>query len=329
MVLTALFIANNTLGDTPITISFEQIEFNSGYVLTLGDGTSNNTDLSEYFAFYLSSNRNSYVDLTISSNCSDPVTLIINANQSGSGLGNMCKVLYNYTISSGTPIELNFDGTVPATIGKYDYYWNWTITAIPCNTSAYDANTVTQTTHHCCYVLYDEPQAPMDEPWIDVLDYACSWASGETSEYSIIVSITEGAYGNIGKEYYGGGTHAVFPNFNLTGLLADNWADCRDMSAVVQVFSNSLGIQGVQVRRIDGPFAYKPILPVGKTSWSSSIWNFHQVGYYSNVFDACLQLDQFSPRIPINEPINGSYKDDLFDSGYWSPNDATAYTNVY
>jgi hypothetical protein len=193
-VLSALFIANNTHGGTPITISFEQIEFNSGYILTLGDGTSNNTDLSEYFAFYLSSNRNSYVDLTISSNCSDPVTLIINANQSGSGLGNMCKVLYNYTISSGTPIELNFDGAVPSSIGKYDFNWNWTITAIPCNTSAYVANTVTNTTHHCCYVLYDEPQAPEASPKTDILDYACEWAYGSTTENQVCTNILSNGF---------------------------------------------------------------------------------------------------------------------------------------
>lgn len=267
MVLTALFIANNTFGGTPITISFEQIEFNSGYVLTLGDGTSNNTDLSEYFAFYLSSNRNSYVDLTISSNCSDPVTLIINANQSGSGLGNMCKVLYNYTISSGTPIELNFDGAVPATISKYDYYWNWTITAIPCNTSAYDANTVTQTTHHCCYVLIDEPQTPMDEPWIDVLDYACSWANGENNSSAIIQSLTSNLY-NYGVTYDGGQHYTSGYNLNLTLLLSHLSSpsnvemDCRDFSNFLQVLSNSLGI-GCQYNRIDMHCYYNYLFPAG------------------------------------------------------------------
>jgi hypothetical protein len=318
--LSALFIANNTHGGTPITISFEQIEFNSGYILTLGDGNSNNTNLSEYFAFYLNSNRNSYVDLTISSNCTDPVTLIINANQSGSGLGNMCKVLYNYTISSGTPIELNFDGAVPSTINKYDYYWNWTITAIPCNTSAYDASTVTQTTHHCCYVLFDEPQSPMDEPWLEVLNYACSWAVGQVTDTCAVQKITEGIYymadldGDIdydwptGANYYSSGVDKRtfdLNNFISNIKLSNNVkVNCSDVANLFNIFVNSLGLNGYTKRIIKispNKFTTNEIDPIGSPGWNTAYWSYHQFGWFSeSVNDACIRVNYSSPFLPTN-----------------------------
>jgi len=52
------------------------------------------------------------------------------------------------------------------------------------------------------------------------------------------------------------------------------------------------------------------------------------VRHYSNVFDACLRLDESNPRIPCDEEVNGSYKSDLHDSGDWSPETPFSYTSV-
>ncbi len=181
----------------------------------------------------------------------------------------------------------------------------------------------------------------MAEPWTEVLDYACDWASGKTSEASAVKKITEKAYTNLGKIYKGNDTHAEAPYFNLTLFFAQNWADCRDMSAVVQVFTRAIGGTSTKVRRIDGDFSFyfdgdeyqgfktHPILAIGESQWNYQIWAFHQVGYLNNVYDACLKLKQSSPRIPVNENINGSYKNDLFDLGGWHPQSTLSYTNVY
>lgn len=278
---------------------------------------------------YIMSQSSRKIKVKFNSNNSNMNYLVKATVISGTGIGNICEIFVAPCDLNSTVFTIELSGSIPSSVGKRTFTWKWEATALPINSPYCPITCTSVNTTHTYYTLLAIPQAPMNTPWTDVLDYACVWASGQLSEYSVIMFITEGAYNNIGKEYWGGGSHAVFPNFDLTGFFSDNWVDCRDMSAVVQIFSNALGVQGIQVRRINGQFVYKPILPVGKSSWVSGTWNFHQVGYYCNVFDACLKLNQTSPRIPINEPINGSYKNDLFSSGYWSPIDAATYTYVY
>jgi hypothetical protein len=101
------------------------------------------------------------------------------------------------------------------------------------------------------------------------------------------------------------------------------------MAACVQVFSNAVGSANIKVRKISGGgFSYKPILPIGKSTWSSGSWVFHKVAYLDNVFDACIELKQSNPRIPVNEPIDGTYKTDLFQAGNWSYDNPTVYIYV-
>lgn len=278
---------------------------------------------------YIMGQSNHKIRVKFASNNSNMNYLVKATVISGTGISNVCEILVAPCNLNTTVFTIDLSGPVPGSVGKQTFTWKWEATALPLSSPYCPITCTPVNTTHTYYTLLAAPQAPMPEPWTEVLDYSCVWASGQSSAYSIIRFITEGAYYNIGKQYWGGGSHAVLPNFDLSGLFADNWADCRDMSAVVQIFSNALGVQGIQIRRIDGQFAYKPILPVGKSSWVAGIWNFHQVGYYSNVFDACLKLNQTSPRIPINEPINESYKNDLFSSGYWVPIGAATYTHVY
>lgn len=181
----------------------------------------------------------------------------------------------------------------------------------------------------------------MLEPWVSVLDYACDWASGQATEYNVVWNITEKAYTELGKEYESDYSHAEFPGFDLTSFFEEDWADCRDMSAVVQVFTNALGGKNVMIQSIsyESPdfFRYKPICKIGKdcedpdTWYMGGYWQFHQFGYLNNVFDACIMIDKFNPRIPLNEPINGSYKDDLYDGGpgAWEHDSVRRYTYVY
>ena len=81
-----------------------------------------------------------------------------------------------------------------------------------------------------------------------------------------------------------------------------------------------LGGTTVQVRRVDGPFVYKPILAIGGSTWSGGGWNFHQFGWYGGkVYDSCVKLKQSAPYVPVGDDINGSYKNNLYDSGTWTP----------
>ena len=94
------------------------------------------------------------------------------------------------------------------------------------------------------------------------------------------------------------------------------------------MFVRALGGAVTQARRIEGPFYYKSIDPVGSPGWGTGQWTFHQVTHYSNVYDSCLRLDQANPRIPRGEDVDGTYKADLFDSGTWDPWTPFDYTGL-
>jgi hypothetical protein len=309
---------------TNITVWPDEIKFNydeAGYnndALTIrkADGSTATVPEWKYYVrsekfAYIKSQSNRKIQVRFDSNRED-MHLIINLTvTSGTGPGEIC----NYFVANYTKLDwitLTLDGTIPGTVGIRDFTWKWEIYAIT-NDYGYCSAATNSYTYHSYYTLLAAPQAPMAEPWSSVLDYACDWASGQSTEFNVAWYITEGAYNNLDKTYYGGNSHSPVPNFNLTSFLNDDWADCRDMSAVVQVFTNAVGGSNIMVRRINGQFQYKPILPIGYSTWNGGTWNFHQVGYLSNVFDACLMLNQSSPRIPLNESINGSYKNDLYN----------------
>ena len=276
---------------------------------------------------YIKSQTDRKIKVKFDSNCSD-MHLIINLTvTSGTGIGEVCNhVIMNY--EDLQEVTLTLDGTIPNSVDVRQFTWKWEIYAIT-NESGYCSALSTNYTTHTYYTLLTTPQAPMAEPWSSVLDYACSWASGQSNNLSAVTKITEGAYNNLDVVYYGWDSHAATSNFYFTEMLDDGWADCRDMSAIVQICSDAIGVSGVQVRRINGSFTYKPIIPIGKSYWEEGTWNFHQVGYFSNVFDACLKFDQSSPRIPVNEAINSVYRYDLYSSGDWYPQTPTTYSNVY
>jgi hypothetical protein len=168
----------------------------------------------------------------------------------------------------------------------------------------------------------------MAVPWTEVLDMSCAWAEKTYDQTSALYALTTGAYFNSGKSYDGGGTHSPYTQMNLKRFLNEDWADCRDMSAYLQVISDSIGVNNVNVRMLSDDFNYREIRPVGWYGTTTGEWNFHQVGYVSNVYDACLELQNTSVRVPKNEDINGSYKTDLFSSGTWTPGSLFRYTSV-
>jgi len=213
------------------------------------------------------------------------------------------------------------NGTVPSSVGKRYVKFAWQCTNY--------ALSLGYTGKHYYYTLLAAPQAPMGTPWTSVLDYACVWASGETTETNVLTNITEGAFYNFDVDYDGGQTHAPGNTFYLTNLLSDTIADCRDMSAIVQIFTNALGCSTVQVRRILGSFNTRIIDPIGAPGWIATSWLYHQVAWKSNVWDACLRLDSSGPRIPVNESIDGTYKRNLYFSGDWDPASPTSFTTIY
>ncbi|MDR3110914.1 MAG: LamG domain-containing protein, partial [Planctomycetaceae bacterium] len=169
------------------------------------------------------------------------------------------------------------------------------------------------------------------QPWKDALDFACVWATGQSTQANAIAKITEKGYSDFGKTYNGGKevNNTVGTNCDLTALLASTDVDCRDMSAVVQLFSQIVGVANVQVMIIDGPFVYNSIQPIGSTTWDSDVWNFHQVVWYNNsVYSACEMLNVNNPEQAVGMSITDyeTYLYNFFETflqtqgtGFWLP----------
>jgi len=223
--------------------------------------------------------------------------------------------------------------TIPSTVGIDSVTWAWKVTKIGGTTQTPPLSVDTR--YHGYYVLLDTPQAPMTEPWTAVLDYACSWASGATSSSGVVSGVTTGAYNGNFKNYRYSPSHCAPPTLYLSNLLNDTEADCGDMAGVVQVFSNAIGLAqySVQYKKIDSnnnTFTTKQIDPIGSDmSWQSVTWGWHVIGWYnSSVYDACIRLNESSPRVPIGDDLEGSYKNDLYQSGTWNPLGSSYLTAV-
>lgn len=243
---------------------------------------------------------------------------------------------FGWSTGTNNYVRFNSDSsyTIPGSVGKHTVYWSWRVTAV---------NGVPRTpyifasTNHTFYTLYDAPVSPWtsNKTWDTVLDYACVWASGETTASNVVEEITEGAYNSGFKNYYGGTTHLNGTQFALDAMLGGTQVDCRDMAAVVQTFSNALGVPNVHIKYIDDVkdndddgFYYKLLDPIGSTSPcggdEDGWWCFHCVGWYnSTVYDACVKLYN-TTRVPVGEALNTTYKEDIYNN---NPN--SGWTHFY
>ena len=254
-------------------------------------------------------------------------------------LGNLgeAEVEFESGVSSPEYVRFSAASGAPSVVGKGTVTWEWKFFDVEESGSGEAGVSVggeRSSGPHTIYTLLGEPyEEPwetwgQERVWTEVLDYASAWADGEASEGGAADAITVHAYNDFGKDYNGYLTHASGTTLELSDLLADTEADCRDMSATVHAFLRALGGASTQVRRIWGRFTTKSIDPVGSPGWDVHEWNFHQVTHYSNVYDSCLRLDPASPRIPRNEDVNGAYRDDLYDSGTWEPGTPFEYNGV-
>ena len=188
---------------------------------------------------------------------------------------------------------------------------------------------------HRVYTILGEPKPPWDNTpnnprnaWVSALDFACNWASGARSEASAVSQITTGAYSKFGKTYDGTQTHTLPNNpCHLSDIINGSKVDCKDMSAVVCLFTRLTGGATAQVRRVNGDplngFAYKTLLPIGIATWRSGIWSHHQFAWFNGkVYDACVKLKESTPYIPVNDDLDTSYKPNVWDTtkpGNWIP----------
>jgi hypothetical protein len=123
--------------------------------------------------------------------------LVVNLSvTSGTGIGSVC----NFFIANYNRLDwhtLTLDGIIPSSVDKRNFTWKWKVYAIPAaNIGAYCAATTNTYSNHTFYTLLSTPQAPMAEPQIHILDYACEWASGENTSNDICQAILNNGFNN-------------------------------------------------------------------------------------------------------------------------------------
>lgn len=315
----ALKIKNGYNTDVPVP----EWKYNGGNVI------------SEKFA-YIKAQTNRNIQVSFDSNCTDSMHLLLKLTAiSSDGIGNVC----NYFISNYSKLSfvtLKLEGTILNSVGKRSYTWTWEIYAIPNNVATYCAAKTSTNTTHTYYTLLSNPQVPMQEPWVDVLDKACDWSLTQSTQVGVAQKITEGIYylsdldGDIDYDYtetkchYSDGSdHRLF---YLKEFLTDIkikssvLVNCSDVANLFNIFSSAIGI-ATNTKRIimnDSPYSFitNSIDPIGSTKgWTTDSWYYHQFGWYNEtVNDPCLQVNYSNPNIPSNMP-QGTYDGYLLSTG--------------
>jgi hypothetical protein len=121
-------------------------------------------------------------------------------------------------------------------VAKKTVTWQWKVRNI--NGSGSSEVNFDTSGPHTIYVLLGSPQAPMAEPWADVLDYSCDWASGKTTPSSAVTAVTNRLH-TCGVTYdpWDHYTTGSYTDLDLSSLLIDLIInpddvemDCRDFS---------------------------------------------------------------------------------------------------
>lgn len=144
-------------------------------------------------------------------------------------------------------------------VGIFDETWLWEYRVPP-----HHAWKEFATTRHRFYVVLDVPTEPWTQtpynaansqlPWSEVLDYACRWAAGATTNDAAAAAVTRSVYA-LGKSLVtydcpgGGSSHyssGVFACGALLDLLKGGigngiYVNCSDCATITSTFANALG----------------------------------------------------------------------------------------
>jgi hypothetical protein len=226
----------------------------------------------------------------------------------------------------------NSDGPLLDTIGSTTPNFAWSY-KVPSGTKQW-INMASQSGPHKIYRVLDTPVAPQAQPWKEVLEKACDWASGESAVLSAVGEIVDNIFAS-GYEYENvGGAPRYYDStdgkFKLTTCLSE-WGDpskdinCWDTGNMVAIFSNSLGcdLHTYYMARPGLPppaFLLNYIKPIGRSWTNDPFTPPGRQGFachwtaWAKVHDACLQVDDDSD--PTSSPHTGKQPLDVtFDAG--------------
>jgi hypothetical protein len=176
------------------------------------------------------------------------------------------------------------------------------------------------TTDHRIYTVLSIPREPWSQspatmnntelPWTEVLELACTWASGAKTPDEAAVGVTRGmrTLEQTTSVVYDFGPYYSYPHFDCTAFL--NLAsggpgrglhvNCDDCATVVSSFANILGCELWQSDMLPGVglgFYTNPIRLFGRTNWEPVEFGHHEVAWEGacseneDVYDACVEVD--------------------------------------
>lgn len=167
------------------------------------------------------------------------------------------------SFSSGSGQQLFTVNSVPNSVGKHQFYWDWQY--IDTTGSPSPTKDMGRTGEHLIYTVLAAPVASLSPPWLVILDYACTWANGSTTKEQVCTNILNNGYVN--HYTWNMDCHRLASDFvrmvGTQGISASqhNWASLGSYSAI-------------------GDMAYqktKVIDPVGPTWGNQAIeWSWHQ-----------------------------------------------------
>lgn len=177
----------------------------------------------------------------------------------------------------------NIKGTVKATTTQNVYHSNGTLFLLS-GTQVMDQGFPEDRV----YVTDQTPTGLQNIPWVDLLEYSCLWAYGESGVDSCRRALTEGMF-NSGRWYNPGPPNFIVPLTATTYTLYLSDAlqfptmevDCQDANAILTVAMQSLGVGATNLRVTHRPtvgpdgFWTNMVFPMGSVHATQYAFNFH------------------------------------------------------
>jgi len=278
----------------------------------------------------------------------DPVQMQIQALDGGV-LGAIAPVTINFKNGVSDPewvtLPLSAQTLAAAGVARQDVTWTWQYR--PMGGGAW---TGLQTTRHRIYTVLAAPSAPWQQsgfpaspqnPWTDVLDHACQWASGSTTPDAAAAAVTRTVNQSLNLTYdmsrgasaYTEGNTTIsrwvflatpFLNFLKGAPSPGRIINCTDCATIVSTFANAVGCDLTQSCMERG-FALNQIIAIGYNAFGypgfGPAFSYHEVAwtgglsYADPLYDACLQVDGGSqpwnwnpgvthtPTLPLKMPF--------------------------
>lgn len=211
---------------------------------------------------YIMGQSNKTIAVQFSTNCPNSNLTISLETVDGESIGEVD----SYTITNYTPdsyVYIPLSGTLPNYIGEHQCSWEFSISLTP-NVSGYSSVTRYCGYNFSYYTILAAPVYPMNEPWLNVLDYACTYASGTTNTNDALDAIMTNGFAahyswDLNCAYLSSDFVKMATSLGIPAVL-HKWASKEQWSTIVDDMI-------AQLINFD---------PVGSLPYATYIWSWHQ-----------------------------------------------------